>query len=69
MSIFHQVRPCDSYNVEYKQCKRMGGRFHQYFIYGQTIDCNTWYKDLKNCQKWTNNEDVKALVSCVRIAS
>ena len=32
-----QVRPCESYNDEYSECKSIKGRFHQYFLHGENL--------------------------------
>ncbi|CAG9585193.1 unnamed protein product [Danaus chrysippus] len=54
------IRDCDVYKDEYDECTSFRGRFHQYFIYGDTLDCNQWKKDYTNCCKWVDNNDVKA---------
>lgn len=58
-----QIRDCEIYKDEYKECTSFRARFHQYFIYGETLDCNQWKKDYNNCCKWTEDGDVKAAVS------
>ncbi|XP_045445898.1 UPF0545 protein C22orf39 homolog [Melitaea cinxia] len=54
------IRDCDIYEDEYDECTSFRARFHQYFIYGKTLDCNQWKKDYTNCCKWVNDKDVKA---------
>ncbi|XP_023946876.2 UPF0545 protein C22orf39 homolog [Bicyclus anynana] len=54
------IRDCEVYKDEYKECTSFRGRFHQYFIYGDTLDCNQWKKDYNNCCKWTDDKDLKA---------
>ncbi|OWR46436.1 UPF0545 protein C22orf39 homolog [Danaus plexippus] len=54
------IRDCDVYKDEYDECTSFKGRFHQYFIYGESLDCNQWKKDYTNCRKWVDNNDVKA---------
>ncbi|KAK2193540.1 hypothetical protein NP493_10g04024 [Ridgeia piscesae] len=46
------IRPCEVYHDEYKECKSWKGRFHQYYIHGKTLDCDTWKRDLKNCLEY-----------------
>jgi len=33
-----QVRPCESYKDEYSECSSFKGKFHQYFIFGKTMN-------------------------------
>ncbi|KAM3963080.1 synaptic plasticity regulator PANTS [Aphomia sociella] len=54
------IRECDLYKDEYKECTSFKGRFQQYFVYGETIDCNQWKKDYDNCCKWEDSKDEKA---------
>ncbi|CAB3255288.1 unnamed protein product [Arctia plantaginis] len=54
------IRECDLYYDEYKECTSLKGRFQQYFIYGETLDCNQWKKDYDNCCKWESSKDLKA---------
>ncbi|XP_028165298.1 synaptic plasticity regulator PANTS [Ostrinia nubilalis] len=54
------IRDCSLYEDEYDECTSFRGRFHQYFIYGRTLDCNQWKRDHDNCCKWVNKKDVKA---------
>lgn len=58
-----QIRDCETYKEEYDECTSFRGRFQQYFIYGESIDCNQWKKDYNNCCKWTDDKDYKAGVS------
>ncbi|CAN7984855.1 unnamed protein product, partial [Ixodes hexagonus] len=60
-----QVRPCEWYLEEYKDCKSIRGRFHQYFIFGSTLDCDNWSKDYTNCLRWRKEKDIEALRSVV----
>lgn len=50
------------YKEEYSECTSIRGRFQQYFVYGQSIDCSQWRRDLDNCEKWMNNKDTNAAV-------
>ncbi|XP_021206473.1 uncharacterized protein LOC105842222 isoform X3 [Bombyx mori] len=54
------IRNCDIYEDEYDECTSFRARFHQYFIFGETLDCNQWKKDYDNCCKWESKKDVKA---------
>lgn len=52
------------YKDEYKECKSIRGRFNQYFIYGESLDCEQWRNDHNNCQKysWLNDKEAAKLV-------
>lgn len=67
LPIYLQIRECSDYKEEYDECTSLRGRFHQYFIYGDSIDCNQWKKDHINCCKWTDKNDIKAGVSCLSL--
>ncbi|XP_041976976.1 UPF0545 protein C22orf39 homolog [Aricia agestis] len=54
------IRDCDLYDAEYSECTSLKGRFHQYFIFGKSLDCNQWKKDYDNCCKWVDKKNVKA---------
>ncbi|CAK9796010.1 UPF0545 protein C22orf39 homolog [Anthophora quadrimaculata] len=54
------IRPCEIYKEEYSDCKSIKARFHQYFIFGKTIDCSQWKADYKNCKQWNNNKSKEA---------
>ena len=44
------IKPCEMYKEEYKDCKSIKARFHQYFIFGETLDCEQWKIDYDNLQ-------------------
>lgn len=54
------MRPCDEYEDEAKECKRIKARFHQYFIHGETTDCNPWFRDASNCTKCIDEKNTQA---------
>nr|CAD7589160.1 unnamed protein product [Timema genevievae] len=56
-----KIRPCDIYKEEYSDCTSIKARFHQYFIYGEMVDCSQWKKDFKNCSKWTSDQNIEAM--------
>lgn len=60
-----KVRPCEWYLEEYKDCRSIRARFHQYFIFGTTLSCDQWCTDYENCLKWRNKKDIDALTSVV----
>lgn len=55
-----QIRPCFLYKEEYSDCKSMKGRFHQYFIHGESVDCLQWKRDYDNCTRFEEKSDLKA---------
>ncbi|XP_064460907.1 synaptic plasticity regulator PANTS-like [Ornithodoros turicata] len=59
------VRPCEWYVEEYADCKSIKARFHQYFIFGHTIDCSQWKTDYDNCMLWRKSSDIEALKSVI----
>ncbi|XP_037043917.1 UPF0545 protein C22orf39 homolog [Bradysia coprophila] len=54
------IRPCFLYKEEYNDCKSIKGRFHQYFIHGEAIDCLQWKRDYDNCSRYEEKKDLKA---------
>ncbi|XP_063700862.1 synaptic plasticity regulator PANTS [Culicoides brevitarsis] len=55
-----QIRPCDVYYEEYKDCKSIKARFQQYFVHGEPTDCMPWRRDYDNCTKFLKSKDLKA---------
>lgn len=55
------VSPCEVYWEEYRECTRLRGRFHQYFIHGETKECTSLWNDYRNCIKWRKTNDKTAL--------
>ncbi|CAD7013782.1 unnamed protein product [Ceratitis capitata] len=49
------IRPCSVYKDEYDDCTSIKARFHQYFIYGENVDCSQWKKDYDNCERYVNS--------------
>ncbi|CAL1267943.1 unnamed protein product [Larinioides sclopetarius] len=43
----------------------MKARFHQYFIYGDTIDCTHWKNDYMNCMHFRKKHDLESLEKVV----
>ncbi|XP_050586325.1 UPF0545 protein C22orf39 homolog [Bombus affinis] len=54
------IKPCEMYKEEYKDCKSIKARFHQYFIFGETLDCKQWKIDYDNCNLWSEHKDKEA---------
>ncbi|XP_008548060.1 uncharacterized protein LOC103571624 [Microplitis demolitor] len=51
------LKPCHMYEEEYKDCKSLRGRFYQYYVHGEQLDCTQWKRDYQNCQKWRKKQD------------
>jgi len=50
------------YKDEYDDCTSIKARFHQYFIFGETLDCSQWKTDYHNCYQWQKNKSEEAYV-------
>ncbi|XP_051169831.1 uncharacterized protein LOC127287113 [Leptopilina boulardi] len=59
------IRPCHQYKDEYLDCTSMKSRFHQYFVFGETIDCSQWRTDYDNCEKWNKSKNTEAFDAIV----
>ncbi|XP_026494893.1 synaptic plasticity regulator PANTS [Vanessa tameamea] len=60
------IRDCEIYEDEYDDCTSFRARFHQYFIHGESLDCNQWKKDYVNCCKWVKDNDTKAADALIK---
>ncbi|XP_017883234.1 UPF0545 protein C22orf39 homolog [Ceratina calcarata] len=63
------IRPCELYKAEYKECTSIRGRFHQYFVFGEFLNCTQWKIDYDNCYLWNkykNETAYKDLVNSER---
>lgn len=58
-------RPCEIYEDEYRECKCIQQRFHQYFIFGEKTDCTQWKTDMNNCLLWRKHKSAKAYEALV----
>ncbi|EFN85973.1 UPF0545 protein C22orf39-like protein, partial [Harpegnathos saltator] len=54
------IRPCLIYKAEYDDCTSVKGRFHQYFIFGESINCEQWKTDYFNCYQWKKYKSEEA---------
>ncbi|XP_003702554.1 synaptic plasticity regulator PANTS [Megachile rotundata] len=54
------IRPCSFYKSEYNDCSCMQARFHQYFVYGEYLDCTQWKIDYDNCYAWEKYKSKEA---------
>ncbi|XP_018057048.1 PREDICTED: UPF0545 protein C22orf39 homolog isoform X2 [Atta colombica] len=60
------IRPCMIYKDEYDDCSSIKARFHQYFIFGETIDCNQWKIDYRNCYQWEKHKSEEAYDALIK---
>ncbi|XP_012533889.1 UPF0545 protein C22orf39 homolog [Monomorium pharaonis] len=54
------IRPCIMYKDEHNDCTSIKARFHQYFIYGEAINCDQWKTDYNNCYQWQKYQSEEA---------
>ncbi|CAE1328146.1 unnamed protein product [Acanthosepion pharaonis] len=55
------LRPCEIYHDEYKECTSTKGRFQQYYVFGNYLDCSKWKQDSENCFKFRETRSVDVL--------
>ncbi|XP_056628698.1 UPF0545 protein C22orf39 homolog [Triplophysa dalaica] len=48
-------RECDVYLSEFKHCRSLWNRFHEYYTYGKVSDCQQWKVDYNSCKEWEKN--------------
>ncbi|KAL7637065.1 UNVERIFIED_CONTAM: hypothetical protein RMT77_012823 [Armadillidium vulgare] len=60
------VRKCELYKREYKDCKGIRERFHQYFTEGEFSDCSQWKKDYDSCLIYRKTQDLNALTEIIK---
>ena len=56
------MKPCEWYKEEYKVCQSFKGKFHQYFLTGETPDCSQWYIDQMHCLDYRQKGNEESLV-------
>ena len=54
------VRGCQAYQEELKACRSVRGRFHQYYVSGETADCSQWRDNLADCRLWEEKAEPEA---------
>ncbi|XP_063313108.1 synaptic plasticity regulator PANTS [Pelobates fuscus] len=57
-------RDCSDYWIEWKHCRSLSNRFHNYYTHGIAPECQHWKIDYKSCKDWeatANNEAKEAL--------
>jgi hypothetical protein len=45
---------------EYKECRSLKGRFQQYFVNGDILDCSVYDKDLNDCINFECKNDLES---------
>ncbi|CAG0884548.1 unnamed protein product, partial [Darwinula stevensoni] len=55
------VKPCFVYEEDYRECKRIRGRFQQYYVEGKMKDCSMLFHMQTNCKRWTKESNFDAL--------
>lgn len=61
----HLVRPCERYNELYMGCNAIRSRIHQYYVYGETLDCNPHKNNYKACLRYRHDRDVSHLSAII----
>lgn len=55
-----QLLDCRDYKSDYKECTSIKGRLNQYFIYGQTLDCQHLKDAFQSCERYVKTKDEEA---------
>ncbi|TMS03547.1 synaptic plasticity regulator PANTS [Larimichthys crocea] len=58
--LWRTPRPCDYYWSEFRHCKSLWNRFHQYYTYGTSPSCQQWKEDYHNCKEWEKHRSAEA---------
>lgn len=58
-------RPCDWYWDEGRECRRLRARVHQYFLFGELLDCSAWTQDYESCLAFRRTRDPSHLTAVV----
>nr|XP_057926392.1 UPF0545 protein C22orf39 homolog [Doryrhamphus excisus] len=64
--IWRTPRACSDYWSEYRHCKSLRNRFHQYYTYGTSPSCKQWEEDYYNCTMWEKNKGTEAKEALLR---
>uniref|UniRef100_A0A6G1SEM9 Synaptic plasticity regulator PANTS n=1 Tax=Aceria tosichella TaxID=561515 RepID=A0A6G1SEM9_9ACAR len=55
------VRPCERYRELFSSCKSIRGRIHQYYVYGELLDCSPNQDNYNACLNYRKTKDLKFL--------
>ncbi|XP_053181676.1 UPF0545 protein C22orf39 homolog [Scomber japonicus] len=53
-------RACDDYWSEFRHCKSLWNRFHNYYTYGTSPSCRQWKEDYNSCKEWEKYKNTEA---------
>lgn len=59
-SISHFAKLENFLTEEFRDCRSIKGRFQQYFVHGDSLDCASWEHDFEDCLRYTEKNDLKA---------
>jgi len=59
------LRGCQAYYDEMKACTSYRGRFHQYYVHGETADCSQWKENFADCELWVDRADKEAALRVI----
>lgn len=55
------VRPCERYREMLRECKSIRGRLHQYYVYGELLDCQPHKDNYDHCLQYRKSKDFSVL--------
>ncbi|XP_029493931.1 synaptic plasticity regulator PANTS [Oncorhynchus nerka] len=54
-AMWRPPRTCDDYWSEFRHCKSLWNRFHNYYAHGTSPSCGQWKEDYYSCREWVKN--------------
>uniref|UniRef100_A0A4W5R5Y0 Synaptic plasticity regulator PANTS n=1 Tax=Hucho hucho TaxID=62062 RepID=A0A4W5R5Y0_9TELE len=54
-AMWRPPRTCDDYWSEFRHCKSLWNRFHNYYAHGTSPSCGQWKEDYYSCREWEKN--------------
>lgn len=58
---YYLVRVCEEYKSLFKNCKRISSRIHQYYVYGDLLDCNIHNDNYSHCLNYRKKKNLDSL--------
>lgn len=58
---YRYIRPCERYEELYKSCRSIRSRVHQYYVYGELLDCKPHKENHTACREFRKTKDLKLL--------
>uniref|UniRef100_A0A8C5MHL5 Synaptic plasticity regulator PANTS n=1 Tax=Leptobrachium leishanense TaxID=445787 RepID=A0A8C5MHL5_9ANUR len=60
LSLRQTPRECSDYWAEWKHCRSLRNRFHNYYTHGTAPECQQWKLDYKACREWEETASTQA---------